>query len=701
MKKIFFTLNLLFVCGFTQAQHFKCGIQEKQNALFEKDPQLLIDHENLLRRSMEVKEKSGSKSLIFTVPIVFHILHYNGIENISDEQVLDAVRIINEDFRALNADTNLIIPQFKSIYDDAGIEFRLASKDPAGNCTNGINRIFTHETFNGDDYSKLQQWHRSNYLNVWVVNSMENGVAGYAYYPVSTNGFNFFRDGIMIRHNYIGSIGTGNATNSRALTHEIGHYLGLAHPWGNTNNPGVSCGDDGIPDTPVTRGATTCNLSLSLCTPGVIENVQNFMDYSYCSRMFTKDQVTAMRNILQDISGNRDQLLTTETQNRTGINMEEAPLCPPKAYFYPSRRMVCVGESVQLFDRSFNGAVSSREWIVSDGNLSSATISNPTITFATPGHKSIRLRVSNDSGTDELFEERSIYVSPDWADFTGPTSFSLDENLNHTFIVLNPSTNNGQFESVNGVGVNGSTAFRLQNFRNIEGATQFSPLFFYNDRLGGSIDDLVTPSFDLSNTSNVEVSFKYSYATNGQEISQITERLRVLSSRDCGETWTPRQTINGAELVSAGSFGYSNFIPSNESQWRTASFVYNANSSDNKTRFKFEFTASDVSNNLYIDDIRINGILGVSNAEFVANVNLFPNPLKIGENLKVELNGNESAEFIQLFDLTGRSVARIAVEASDTIEIPTNQMNVSEGVYQVVLFNGSNVINRQSIVVVK
>lgn len=231
--------------------------------------------------------------------------------------------------------------------------------------------------------------------------------------------------------------------------------------------------------------------------------------------------------------------------------------------------------------------------------------------------------------------------------------------------------------------------------------TQFSPLFFYNDRLGGSIDELVTPSFDLSNTSNVEISFKYAYATNAQQLSQITERLRVLSSRDCGKTWTPRQTLNAGELVTAGSFGYSNFIPSNENQWRTASFVYNANSSDNKTRFKFEFTASDVSNNLYIDDIRINGILGVSNADFMSNLNLFPNPLKIGENLKVELNGNQSVEYIQLFDLTGRSVAKIAVEASNSIEIPTNQMNISEGVYQVVFMKGTNIVNRQSVVLVK
>ncbi len=122
----------------------------------------------------------------------------------------------------------------------------------------GIDRIASPLTYLGNDAAKLNPWDRRNYLNVWTVKKMENGVAGYAYKPLSVSGINFPIDGIIILHDYIGSIGTANADRSRALTHEIGHWLNLSHPWGDNNNPGQACGDDGIADTPITKGHTDC-----------------------------------------------------------------------------------------------------------------------------------------------------------------------------------------------------------------------------------------------------------------------------------------------------------------------------------------------------------------------------------------------------------------------------------------------------------
>ena len=197
------TLTLLFsvfVCANYYYAQFKCGANQKLQQLYQNDPQLMLDQEQLLMSHYRIQEKDNDTMVIFTIPIVFHVIHYNGAENISDEQIYDQVAILNRDYRLLNQDTAQVINEFKSIYADVGIEFKLANIDPYGNCTNGIEHIYSHETFQGDDYSKLNQWYRSNYLNVWVVDQMENGVAGYAYYPTAVDGSGFWRDGIIILH---------------------------------------------------------------------------------------------------------------------------------------------------------------------------------------------------------------------------------------------------------------------------------------------------------------------------------------------------------------------------------------------------------------------------------------------------------------------------------------------------------------------
>jgi PKD repeat protein len=108
--------------------------------------------------------------------------------------------------------------------------------------------------------------------------------------------------------------------------------------------------------------------------------------------------------------------------------------------------MICQGETIQLTDQSYNAPVLSRQWTVSDGTASSLTTATPTVTFNTPGYKTIRLVVSNATGTDTLEMYNYIYVSPQWADFTGPASIDFENEVANNFIVDNPEFNNGNFE---------------------------------------------------------------------------------------------------------------------------------------------------------------------------------------------------------------------------------------------------------------
>ena len=115
--------------------------------------------------------------------------------------------------------------------------------------------------------------------------------------------------------------------------------MNLRHLWGNSNSPGdaENCEmDDNVTDTPLTSGWTSCNLDGETC--GSLDNVQNYMEYSYCGRMFTEGQRTRMRAAMNSNTAQRNQLWTPENLENTGVN-EEPILC--EARFNVSRQTIC------------------------------------------------------------------------------------------------------------------------------------------------------------------------------------------------------------------------------------------------------------------------------------------------------------------------------------------------------------------------
>ena len=205
--------------------------------------------EHTQKFSEQGNEKSGSN---YVIPVVFHVVHNNGAENISDEQVYDAVTFLNKDFSQQNSNWQTVNQAFLGIVANVGIEFRLAQKDPNGNCTNGITRTNSLLTYEGDYSMKtLVQWDRSKYLNVWVCADIASGAAAYSQYPGSVNNFPS-SDGIVSRHTYIGSVGTGSLSRTTTLAHEVGHWLNLRHVWGNSNDANLSsnCNGDDLYSTP-------------------------------------------------------------------------------------------------------------------------------------------------------------------------------------------------------------------------------------------------------------------------------------------------------------------------------------------------------------------------------------------------------------------------------------------------------------------
>ena len=718
MKKVLLSLLAITVISISsQAQQIiPCATDEALDNLHKQFPQLKAEYDAqlLLQNSALITSKNGTKAISYQVPVVFHILHEYGAENVSDANVYAVMNQLNEHYSASNADLSLVVPAFDTLIGDAEIQFKLAAIDPLGNCTNGIEHIYSHETKVGDVYSKINQWNRSRYMNIWVVNTPNSGgetagtLLGYATFPAGTDGNGYWTDGIVLRD------WTVSGTD-RTLTHEAGHYLGLSHPFAGTSAGDGACGDDGVEDTPPTDGSfSTCNVALANCNSPIIENVQNFMDYSSCTYMFTPGQVSVMHNTINGIAGERNNLWTDSTLGLTGIkdlgipqipsnsiNNLTVPLCAPIADFHSAQKTTCVGDLMTFSDASWNAVIDSRLWTFQDGSPATSTSPNPTISFTSPGYKTVTLQSTNAAGTGTETRTGYIYVYPNWADFNGPVSLNLENHYASWFRVNNIEENDAKFQISNNGGINNSKAFKLNNYKDVTNADLFTNDYFYNNRLGLSVDELITPSFDFRYTTGISVSFKYALATNAVDAADVTETLKVYSSRNCGKTWSLKKSIPASQIVTAGFAGFTDFTPSSNSQYQESNFTYIPSSADSKTIFKFVFEASDISSNLFIDDINITGTLSLtSDVISVMDLNVFPNPTSNGNAINISYQGQDQAVTFTLRNAQGKEISSETIEATNTtVERTLNgTQDLSAACYFLEISTGDHSTTRKVIV---
>ena len=296
--------------------HRKCGHLTMHRQLIQKSSPALRkqmeDAHQLLEQQTRRFARQRITQTVYTIPVVFHVVHDGGVENISDAQIIDAVAQMNEDFSAQNAGITNVTNAFKSIVANVGFQFALAQKDPNGNPTTGITRTRSALTYNGRQLAlkQLIRWPREKYLNIWVVRSSDGGNgSAFAFYPGDTEGSYEIYDGIVSSHWAIGRTGTAVSTHYKILTHEVGHWANLKHTWGDQSNNGDAVGcsyDDEVGDTPNTIGNTGCNLTGSSC--GSLDNTQNYMDYGNCTVMFTEGQKTRMLAAMNSNVGERTNI---------------------------------------------------------------------------------------------------------------------------------------------------------------------------------------------------------------------------------------------------------------------------------------------------------------------------------------------------------------------------------------------------------
>ena len=573
-----------------------------------------------------------------------------------------------------------IVPSFQSLAQDAGIQFRLARKDPNGNCTTGIDRIVSPLTYNADDNSKLNYWPHNKYLNVWVVSTIgTTGVAGYAYLPGTAPSNSV--DGVLILSEYIGSIGTGSALTSRALTHEIGHFFNLKHPWGSTNNPGVACGDDNVADTPITEGWTSCNLSGDICTPNVIENVQNYMDYSYCSKMFTNGQCNRMRAALTSNTGGRNNLWTVANLAATGTDGNYNTVCVPVSDFNSSGQAVCAGGSINYSWLSTGGHPTTWSWNFPGGTPATSPDSFPTVVYNTAGVYNVSLTVSNGSGGNTLTKTSYITVFPTTATYSSWQWMESFENVasipNADWTVNNPD-NNATWHTVNNVGYTGVYSMSLTN----------------STAISGQIDEAVGPAVDMTAINSPILYFEIAYA---QRTSTDNDRLQVFASSNCEQTWNLRYNKSGINLKTDNPTT-SPYFPNGSISWRkeTVGLPY---SSATNLRLKFVFTSGG-GNNIYIDNINItSSATGINELENVMGINIFPNPMNGSSTISFKLDEKANVK-IDLFDVLGRNISPIVNTelSSGDHQYTINKGSLGAGIYFVKFDVGGKSLTKKVVI---
>lgn len=369
MSRIPIVVFLLLLAGHTRSQSF-CGFTAPADA---PSPRMRI-----------AELRGGGLQLI---PTVVHVYYGEGQMPATPGQVAQMLEDCNRYLRAQNPDITEVVPAFAALVADLNVELRFATRDTEGQCMSGIRyHQYTPSIEPPDAYAYSMD--TRSYLNIHIGASGQS----FATYPQPIDTPYNPSDCIMLAGSF--------SDLAVTLAHEVGHYLGLQHTFGNTNNTGT-CSDDMVADTPITAGSPlNCVLDRNECTPGVIENVQNHMDYSNCRIMFTQGQVDRMLDVLADPTLVRNSLVQPANLTATGVN--DPPPCAITAGMHWRPDITCSGATV-LFHAIAEGQVpDSVRWTFTGGSLTTAGGQAVVVAYSTSGSYGAQLTVyhNGSSSTD-------------------------------------------------------------------------------------------------------------------------------------------------------------------------------------------------------------------------------------------------------------------------------------------------------------
>jgi len=580
--------------------------------------------------------KSITQDSVIIVPVVFHVLEWGSTNAVSDAQLQADLASINRDFRKFNADTVDIIAPFDSIAGGSQVQFRFAQFDPDGNCSTGITRHQDQKTIGSwendarEQYKKDIQnkwnnpWDPSKYLNVYLV---WNGT--YAHAVIA--GWNS------------GVLGYAWVDEDRGLmTHEFGHWLGLRH----TFSGGCGAMGDLVDDTPSVTMTTGCLEGQNTCDEGVDDlddNINNYLSYNNCKRMFTKGQAERMHNTLADSTNGRNNLGTLSNLIATGTAdpyVYGSTPCAPFIEIIANNGVLCTGSLVSFRYSSFNAEVDSVLWEFPGGNPATSTLDDGETSYTTGGKYDVILTAYGNglSSSDTLYDAVKIQTLDGGLTYPYVESFEDAAAFDSMWTVLNLNGDKNYWRRTNRTAYTGRISLQMKNNPNA---------------INNQPDEVVSPIIDLSSsTDSTVLSFFVAHGQNGS----ANDKLEVLFSKTCGDIWNKFYSKSGTDLATTTTTN-NNFIPASESEWRQENVVLPIHYNVSDVQFKFKFK-SNLGSHLYIDDISFsqttNGLSHIGLRD--RSVRIYPNPVGSSSVIAFQSQGSEEVT-VEIFDVFGRKLS--------------------------------------------
>ena len=657
---------------FTEPCRFDQYIRQhnKMTNEFEKEIQhFLLNHKNNAQRDV-------FSDHIKTIPVVVHIIHNNGAENISDSQVESQIQVMNEDYRKIpftNGDGNGV---------DMEIQFCLARLAPEGSCTNGIVRVQSTltnlQSVQDAQMKALSHWDASRYLNIYVVKTISGGTAGYASFPGGPPN----EDGVVCAHNYFGKTGTASASLGRTTTHESGHWFGLYHTFNGGCGSDTCTDGDYVCDTPPVINPNFGCPTINSCEndfPNVNDQVQNYMDYTNdaCKNMFTAGQKARAQATLETVRTSNWQLANLTS---TGCDSSYiSPPCPAVADFTCNGQTICEGNPVLFINRSLNNCTS-YQWYFPGGTPSVSTSVNQIVSYSAVGTYDVSLLATNINGTDSItFENYITVVAPP----VGQTlafreGFETTSFPPNGITIDNPDAGITWERDTVAVHYEGLASVKINNLIN----TNY-----------GQTDAMIFPNLNLASfTETPYMTFRWAYAKSDVNYS---DELAVQISTDCGVNFTQIFYRTGTAMTT-GPTQTTPYIPDNNTVWKLAKVSLASYASSDHAIIKI-INVTDGGNNLYIDSINIGSNIAVSietHEPSESSVELYPNPSDNEVQLVMRSRQMEKGT-IKIYNMVGEQVFN---EKITTSTMKLQIANFPAGVYFVNIHSSDYFITKKLIV---